>query len=137
MNQEPKEISRPTIDRQAPGSSGAQQADVFKPADKRNVCRRRQLKGGQIAYQDGHMTLDCMVRDLTDSGARIKVIGSVSPPDYFTLTVELDGLSADCDVIWCAGPLLGVRFVEALRKTKITRLQVINRQTNEARLRKS
>ncbi|MGI9379577.1 MAG: PilZ domain-containing protein [Methyloligellaceae bacterium] len=136
MNQEPKELSRTASVREVPNASEAADREILKPSDKREICRRRQLKGGQISYQDGHMTLDCMVRDLSDSGARIKVLGSVSPPDYFNLKVELDGICVDCEVVWRAGPLLGVHFVQPVRKMKITRLQVINAQSQRSKLRK-
>ena len=83
------------------------------------------LKAGIVAFNDRHSTLSCAVRDLSDTGALLRMNGSVPVPDAFELIIELDGLEALCDVVWRKGHDLGVRFVGATRKVAARRSQTI------------
>lgn len=78
---------------------------------ERSAARRRVLKAGVIAYNERHVTLPCGVRDMSRSGARLFVTGSISAPDTFELLMDLDGLEVACEVVWRRGMELGVRFL--------------------------
>jgi hypothetical protein len=93
--------------------------------ERRGSQRRRVLKGAILAYNDRHTTLPCAVRDLSDTGARLRVEGSVAAPDTFILVVELDGFEVDCGVANRSGKDLGVKFVSPRRKVKPKRLQIV------------
>lgn len=93
--------------------------------EARTAPRRRVLKSGKIAYADRHVTIDCMVRDMSATGARLKVEGSVSAPDTFELLIPLDGLEANCQVVWRAGAELGIRFLAAPRIVAAKRTQTV------------
>lgn len=96
-------------------------------ADEARIApRRRTLKAGKIAYNDRHVTIGCTVRDVSATGARLRVEGSVSAPDTFELLIDLDGLEANCQVVWRNGPDVGVRFLAAPRMAASKRAQVIN-----------
>ena len=95
------------------------------PEDKRRSPRRRVLKGAIVAYNDRHSTIPCTVRDISDTGARLRTEGTVSAPDTFLLIVEIDGLEADCSVVWRKAPDLAVRFVSPPRKVPPKRAQVV------------
>jgi hypothetical protein len=94
--------------------------------DKRRSLRRRVLKGGSVVFNDRHSTLPCSVRDVSDTGARLRVTGSVSVPDTFELIIELDGLEARCEVIRRDGNDIAVRFLSAPRLAPPKRSQVVN-----------
>jgi hypothetical protein len=94
--------------------------------DARIASRRRMLKAGVIAYNDRHVTISCTVRDISATGARLRVEGSVSAPDTFELMIPLDGLEASCQVMWRANSDIGVRFLAAPRTVAAKRAQVIN-----------
>jgi hypothetical protein len=87
--------------------------------------RRRVLKGGVVACIDGRLIVPCAVRDMSETGARIKVQCPVSVPDTFELFIELDGLEAACQVVWRKGEELGVKFLGAPRKVREKRIQVV------------
>ena len=93
--------------------------------DKRIAARKRVLKAGLVAYNDRHVSVPCTVRDISDTGARLRIDGSVSAPDTFELIVDMDGLEASCEVVWRNGKELGVRFLAAPRKVAVKRTQVI------------
>ena len=98
--------------------------------DARTASRRRILRAGIIAFNDRHSTLACGVRNMSASGARLLVEGSVSAPDTFVLTVALDGLEADCQVVWRKEGEIGVRFVSKPRAVIASRLQVVEPLTH-------
>jgi PilZ domain len=94
--------------------------------EQRRALRRRVLKAGLVAYNERHSTLSCTVRDISDTGARVRVDGSVSAPDTFELIIQIDGLEASCEVVWRNGNEVGVRFLGAPRMVAAKRQQVIN-----------
>jgi hypothetical protein len=88
-------------------------------------ARRRTLKAGIIAFQARHATLDCTVRDISASGARLRVDASHSAPDGFELIIELDGLEAPCRVMWRQDKEIGVSFTSPPRSVAPRRAQVV------------
>ena len=94
-------------------------------ANERNNDRRRVLKSGVIAYSGRHVTLRCAIRDLSESGARVLVEGSVAAPDTFELLCDTDGMEVPCQVVWRRGMEVGVRFMEPPRFIDRKRLQVV------------
>ena len=68
-------------------------------SDRRATPRKRILKAGVIrALPD--FEASCVVRDLSEGGAKLKVKNQRQVPDMFQLTIELDGLLAKCQVMW-------------------------------------
>ncbi|MCK9911301.1 hypothetical protein MXD81_19270, partial [Microbacteriaceae bacterium K1510] len=49
--------------------------------EKRKIPRRRVLKEGKIVYADGLRVLDCTIRDMSASGARLLISSTVGLPD--------------------------------------------------------
>lgn len=79
--------------------------------DRRRMARHRVLKGGFIAVAGHHTSIPCAVRDLTETGARLKLQDTVAlVPNSFDLIIEMDGLEAECQVVWRRGSELGVLF---------------------------
>jgi PilZ domain len=77
--------------------------------EHRIAPRRRQLKAGRISM-DGGGTIDCTVRNLSDTGAALEVISPVGIPEQFTLVVEADNLKRPCRVVWRKEKRIGVHF---------------------------
>ena len=104
-----------------------QGALAAKPDEEpRHVPRRRMLKSGVIAYNNRFCTLPCMVRDVSATGARLRVDTSVSAPDTFELIIESDGLEASAEVVWRRANELGVRFIGAPRQVAAKKSQVVS-----------
>lgn len=92
--------------------------------NKRRVPRRRVLKGAIIAYNDKHRTIPCTVHDISDRGARLR-LHAMAAPDAFILIIELDGIEADCKVVWRKAPDIGVTFIAPIRKVAAKRAQSV------------
>ena len=92
----------------------------------RRHARKRMLKGGTIAFNGRHSTLPCVVRDLSDSGARLQVALASGVPDTFELMIDLDGFEAFVEVAWRAQNEVGVRFLAAPTKVAPKRAQTVS-----------
>ena len=90
------------------------------------AARRRVLKAGIAASNDRRLTVACTVRDVSATGARLRVDCSLNIPDTFELIIAVDGLEADCQVVWRKANEVGVRFLAAPRMVAAKREQVIN-----------
>jgi hypothetical protein len=79
--------------------------------EKRKIPRQRTLKGALIAFNNRSSTIDCVVRNLTPSGAMLEVASTVGIPDRFELKPEHDDFRW-CRVRWRRNDTLGVAFEE-------------------------
>ena len=71
--------------------------------------RRRTLKGGRIVINNGFSTFECTVRNLSETGARLKVASIIGLPDSFDLVME-DGTRHHCRIAWKSETEVGVTF---------------------------
>jgi hypothetical protein len=78
--------------------------------EHRSAPRQRVLKGGRIVINDGFSTFQCTVRNLSATGARLKVAGIIGIPDAFELAMD-DGRKFACTVAWKTEFEIGVHFV--------------------------
>lgn len=77
--------------------------------ERRAAQRHKTLKGGRIAFNDGHSTIACLVRSLSDIGALLKVESVVGVPEQFDLVLN-DGRAFHCRVSRRTATELGVTF---------------------------
>jgi hypothetical protein len=57
----------------------------------------------------GGGVIDCVVKDLSDTGARLQVANVLSIPDHFELQIP-GARSVQVTVVWRKGRMMGVRF---------------------------
>lgn len=78
--------------------------------EHRRAARRRALKGAQIIFNDGASVIDCVVRDVSETGAKLKIPSPLGVPDTFTLSVQVDDIRYKCRVAWRRATEIGVSF---------------------------
>jgi hypothetical protein len=93
--------------------------------ERRQAPRRRVLKAGIVAFNDRYVSLPCTVRDISATGARLRVDGSINVPDKFELIVEIDGMEVLCEVVSRKANQIAVRFVSPPRMLPPRRVQVV------------
>ena len=76
--------------------------------EHRIAPRHRVLKGGHIQFGGG--SIDCTVRNLSNTGAALDVTSPLGIPAEFTLVTD-DGQRA-CRVIWRKEKRIGVAFAK-------------------------
>ena len=79
------------------------------PAD-RSTPRIRTLLQARIEFNAGATTVECTVRDLSESGARLQVPDSVVLPPKFTLFVPKHGRRYNALLRWHRQGYVGVEF---------------------------
>lgn len=80
--------------------------------DRRNEHRGRTYLGGQIAFNNRWSTIDCLVRNMSESGARIEFANPVLVPSDLELIIPLRGNSRRVRVVWRQAKALGISFVD-------------------------
>ena len=78
-------------------------------SENRAGPRLRTLKGGLILFGLAP-AIDCVVRNLSETGACLEVASPVGIPDDFTLLIKPELKKRDCKVAWRAADRIGVRF---------------------------
>jgi len=80
-------------------------------ADKRRHARQRTLRGGKILYDDRRCSVDCQVRDISESGCRIRLTTTMMLPKTFELQIQGSPGIYVCEVKWRAGSEMGLHFM--------------------------
>jgi hypothetical protein len=78
-------------------------------SELREGSRQRTLKGGSISFACA-TGIECIVRNISETGACLEVESSISIPDAFTLIIKPEYLKRACKVAWRANGRMGVRF---------------------------
>jgi hypothetical protein len=82
--------------------------DAIFPERRRSV-RRRALKAATIVVGHGEPDIACFVRDISDTGVRIKLGDGVAVPDDFVIRIGNDA-PRPCRIVWRGEGQLGVTF---------------------------
>jgi PilZ domain len=77
--------------------------------DRRANARDKVLFGGR-AEVDTRQSMNCVVRNLSDTGACVEVDGHARVPDEINLTIARKGRSYLAQVIWREANRLGLAF---------------------------
>ncbi len=90
------------------------------PEQRRAAKRMRVLKSGKIVLE-GRQAVDCTLRDISQTGAKLVCASALDMPDKFRLFVAADNTLREVQIAWKEKGLLGVTFVgepksAALRK---------------------
>jgi PilZ domain-containing protein len=76
---------------------------------ERKSPRLRTLKGASITF--GTAGIDCVIRNMSETGACLEVASPVGIPDNFTLLIKPKILKRNCRISWRSAHRIGVRFV--------------------------
>lgn len=93
--------------------------------DQRRATRKRVLKGALIAFNNRSSTMSCTVRDLSDTGARLRFAPGQAIPGRFDLIIESEGIDVPCAVAWRRGEDIGVAFDHPPERKAPARAQAI------------
>ena len=84
------------------------------------------LKQGFVSFNEQFSAIDCTVRDLSETGARLAFDGLDVIPDRFTLHIPLDGIQVPCERRWTRGRLCGVAFTGPATPSNLIKRQKID-----------
>jgi len=84
--------------------------------DERRIApRRRALRQAKIVFNGDRSVIDCLVRNLSDSGACLEVASQAGVPTVFALQIEGETPNRQCLSIWQSDNKIGVEFANEAR----------------------
>ena len=79
-------------------------------AERRTLFRSRVLKNAKFVLGTSSV-IDCMVRNLTDLGARVQISHTVDLPERLTITFDRGRTLRSCRIVWRNPTEAGLEFV--------------------------
>jgi hypothetical protein len=82
------------------------------PAAKKREVRKSLSQPGWITLEGGFAARQCLVQDMSSSGAKIRVDDAGALPAKLRLAFSRDARTGrPCHVVWRRGSVAGVKFV--------------------------
>jgi hypothetical protein len=80
--------------------------------DRRKHWRGRVYYGGRLAFNQRGSTLDCIVRDFSDGGARVQMGHAMVLAGIVDLTIESKGVAYLSKLVWRRDNDAGFHFIQ-------------------------
>jgi hypothetical protein len=137
----------PLIDRAPPAEGGAllssaRSADAVDPSRARSCAPQKRASVRSKAFLKAHIrihnlpAMDCVVRNVSPSGARLEVDETFALPMEFELEIPQRGVVLMCEVKWRRDDLVGVKFLDHQGPHTPTAEAMEKLQRENARLRR-
>jgi hypothetical protein len=81
--------------------------------DHRSATRARAFLKAQIRFNNGMSTMDCVIRDLSEGGARLQISDSVAIPNTFELHIPKRNETRRAILHWRTSEEMGVGFQDS------------------------
>jgi hypothetical protein len=81
-------------------------------AEKRRSKRRRVCYQAQILIDSATAPIEALVRDISETGAALRIPDGQSLPRSFVLSIEGPGIERHARVVWQSGTRVGVALGE-------------------------
>ena len=82
-------------------------------AERRRSVRKKSFLRGCVYFNKRRSAIDCLIRDISDQGARIIFSGAVNVPDVVDLYIPQKEETIRARVQWRRGDEVGLAFREA------------------------
>jgi hypothetical protein len=79
--------------------------------EKRRVQRQRRLKEGRIVFNGRKSVMSCLIRDLSETGAKLRCGEPYLVPPRFELLVTGAGEHRASERVWIRQGEMGIRFL--------------------------
>jgi hypothetical protein len=70
--------------------------------------RQKVMKAGTIVF--GGSGIDCLIRNISDSGANLEVESQIGIPNSFDLVIDTEHSNHHCHVVWRKARRIGIAF---------------------------
>jgi len=87
-------------------------ADTDRMKNRRRDLRRRTLKRGLLILNEGYSTVNCVIRDISDSGVRVAVEGRFLAPDRMELMIVDADRKRPVEKRWQRDNQIGLMFLD-------------------------
>ena len=83
--------------------------------EARRTQRHRQLKNGIIVYNQQRASIGCVIRDISETGAKLRLNGAADLPHEFELVLLKERKIVPASLTWHNHPDCGVSFTGPMR----------------------
>ena len=83
--------------------------------ESRGAQRHRQLKNGIIVFNQQRGSVGCVIRDISDTGAKLRLNGPADLPHEFELVLLKERKIVPASLSWHNHPDCGVSFTGPMR----------------------
>jgi hypothetical protein len=80
--------------------------------DRRIFPRYQVRKDARLLFVDKPCFVECTIRDISEDGALLRLLGSVALPPLVLLWEGRTGTMHECQVRWRNGDVVGVHFTD-------------------------
>lgn len=80
-------------------------------AERRTEYRRRALMAGTLRFKTRSGTLSCVVRDLSETGAKLVISSPMWIPEQFELEIQHQDMRIDARPVWRGATEMGIAFI--------------------------
>jgi len=87
--------------------------------DRRTSTRQRSFLQGRIYFNNRRSSIDCLLRDYSETGARVTLSEAVTVPEAMELYIPNKELVHRARVEWRSGNEMGVSFGDEVRSPSI------------------
>ena len=94
-------------------------ANVTPDEEHRVARRQRVLKQGKILLPNGLTAIDCGIRDLSETGAKLVCGDANKIPDTFRLVLTTERQMRDVRVVWRRPDQVGIQFTSEPTKAPL------------------
>jgi PilZ domain len=100
----------------------AWEIDMDTASEEHRVApRHRVLKSAKIVL-DGWRAIDCTVRDISDTGAKLRIDGTVALPHKFQLLFITENMIRPVQIAWKLQDTIGVAFTGEATRAPLRKL---------------
>jgi hypothetical protein len=91
-----------------------------RATERRRVARQKSFLRGMIYFNNRRSAVDCLIRDISNQGARVIFSDAVQTPDVLDLYIPQKEQTLRAHVIWRHGTEVGVGFEQAPQPEQTT-----------------
>lgn len=88
--------------------------------ERRAVSRQKSFLQGRVYFNHRQSSIDCLVRDYSEQGARLKFSEAANVPEAIELYIPNKEETHRARVEWRTGNEMGISFGEEIRAPSIT-----------------
>ncbi len=96
-----------------------------KNQNKRNSRRSRVLLAGEISFNENFANVICIIRNVSDTGALLKITDTNVVPNRFKLYIPMHGFEVECQVVDQVGHQVRVKYVGEKHQLNSKKVQYI------------
>lgn len=100
------------------------QNNAVPPPEARTEPRTRTLLGAKVVSRDGVYSCDCMIREISKSGARINISNTVTIASPFFLIDHQSQVMFEARIVWRNSFQAGLKFLARHQLNNIEKLKL-------------